>query len=320
MQHEAFWHKSSDSTPLYMNRWFGEQPPKAIVMLAHGMAEHSGRYARLGEALVANGFELYAHDQRGHGKTAENGTLGHYADANGWSLVVNDLACINHLIRHQHELAPIFLFGHSMGSYIAQAYLMQHSCSVHGAVLSGSNYQPVALYKSARAVARFEAWRQGPTGHSALIEFLSFGSFNKAFKPNRTAFDWLSSDPDEVDNYIKDPLCGFRCSNQLWLDLLAGLQDITALAKLAQIEASLPLLIIGGARDPVSQGKRLADLAGALKESGKQHVDLKIYPDARHELLNERNRDEVSRFIIDWLEQSIDQPRPFRSVIQEIHP
>ncbi|MFI8479571.1 lysophospholipase [Pseudomonas sp. NPDC078700] len=319
MQHEAFWHQSNDSTPLYVNRWYGDQPPKAIVMLAHGMAEHSSRYARLGETLVANGFELYAHDQRGHGRTAEHATLGHYADANGWNLVVNDLACINHLIRHQHEQAPIFLLGHSMGSYIAQAYLMQHSSSVHGAILSGSNYQPVALYKSAMAIAKFEAWRQGPLGHSALIEFLSFGSFNKAFKPNRTGFDWLSRDPDEVDKYINDPLCGFRCSNQLWLDLLTGLQQITPLAKLTQIEASLPLLIIGGARDPVSQGKRLANLAGALREAGKQYVDLKIYPEARHELLNESNRDEVTGFIIDWLEQTLARPRPFRSMIQEIH-
>ncbi len=320
MLHEAFWLNSSDATPLYVNRWFAEQPPKAVVMVAHGMAEHSGRYARLGAALVAAGYELYAHDQRGHGQTASRGILGHYADQNGWQLVVGDLACLNHHIRQTHPHAPIFLLGHSMGSYIGQAYLMQHSCSLQGAILSGSNYQPLWLYRVAQTIARFERWRQGPTGRSALIEFLSFGSFNKAFKPNRSTFDWLSRDPAEVDKYVNDPLCGFRCSNQLWLDLLGGLQQITPLRNLAQIDCKLPLLVIGGARDPVSQGKRLQDLANALRQAGNSQVQLKIYPDARHELLNESNRDEVTGDLIDWLEQALCQPRQRHPQPQETHP
>lgn len=320
MLHEAFWLNSSDATPLYVNRWFAEQPPKAVVMVAHGMAEHSGRYARLGAALVAAGYELYAHDQRGHGQTASRGILGHYADQNGWQLVVGDLACLNHHIRQTHPHAPIFLLGHSMGSYIGQAYLMQHSCSLQGAILSGSNYQPLWLYRVAQAIARFERWRQGPTGRSALIELLSFGSFNQAFKPNRSTFDWLSRDPAEVDKYVNDPLCGFRCSNQLWLDLLGGLLQITPPHNLTQIDCKLPLLVIGGARDPVSQGKRLQDLANALRQAGNSQVQLKIYPEARHELLNESNRDEVTGDLIDWLEQALRQPRQHHPQPQETHP
>ncbi len=319
MQHHAFWLNSSDATPIYVNRWFAEQPPKALVMVAHGMAEHSARYARLGAALVAAGYELYAHDQRGHGQTAKHGTLGHYADQDGWTRVVGDLACLNHHIRQQHPHTPIFLLGHSMGSYIAQAYLMQHSSSLQGTILSGSNYQPVALYRAARLVARLECWRQGPLGRSALIEFLSFGSFNKAFKPNRSPFDWLSRDPAEVDKYVSDPLCGFRCSNQLWLDLLGGLQQITPEHNLAQIDNQLPLLVIGGACDPVSQGKRLQRLANALRQAGNKQVQLQIYPDARHELLNESNRDEVTAYLIGWLEQALRLPRQRHSQLQETH-
>ena len=320
MLHQAFWLNSTDAAPLYVNRWYSEQPPKALLMVAHGMAEHSGRYARLAEALVAQGFELYAHDQRGHGKTAEHGTLGHYADANGWSLVVNDLASLNHHMRQQHPHAPIFLLAHSMGSYIGQAYLMQHSSSLQGAILSGSNYQPAALYRAGQLLARFERWRQGPKGLSALLEFASFGSFNKAFKPNRTAFDWLSRDPAEVDKYVNDPLCGFRCSNQLWVDLLGGLQHITSLKNLAQIDSSLPLLVIGGACDPVSNGTRQQDLANALSAAGNRHVQAKIYPDARHELLNESNRDEVTAYLIDWLHQALGQQRQPTPQSQESHP
>jgi len=309
MHHEAFWLNASDSTPLYVNRWFADEAPKAVVMIAHGMAEHSGRYARLATALVEAGFAVYAHDQRGHGRSAEHGIVGHYADQHGWSKVVNDLACINHHIRHQYRDTPIFLLAHSMGSYIGQAYLMQHSCSLQGAILSGSNYQPVGLYRAAELIARFERWRQGPTGRSALLEFLSFGSFNKAFKPNRTPFDWLSRDPAEVDKYIADPLCGFRCTNQLWLDLLQGLQHITPHSKLVQIDNNLPLLVIGGECDPVSQGKRLKTLANALCNAGSNNLQVKIYPNARHELFNETNRDDVTTDVINWLHHALSATR-----------
>ncbi|MDW3711794.1 MULTISPECIES: alpha/beta hydrolase [unclassified Pseudomonas] len=309
MPHDAFWLTASDGASLHVNRWSGDAPPRAVVMVAHGMAEHGGRYARLGQALVAAGLELYVHDQRGHGRTAQHGILGLYAEHDGWNKVVGDLASLNHHIRQQHPQSPIVLLGHSMGSYIGQAYLMQHSCSLQGAILSGSNYQPVGLYRAAAVVARLERWRQGPNGRSALIEFLSFGSFNKAFKPNRTAFDWLSRDPDEVDKYVNDPLCGFRCTNQLWLDLLGGLQTITPVKNLAQIDPDLPLLVVGGARDPVSDGRRLEDLARALGEAGVKDVQLKIYPDARHELLNETNRDEVTAHLLDWLEHALAHSR-----------
>lgn len=309
MRHNAFPLATQDGLHLHVNHWHGDQPPRAVVMLSHGMAEHGLRYARLAESLVAAGFDLYALDQRGHGQSATQGVLGHYADEGGWDKVVGDLASLNHHIRQRYPQTPIFLFGHSMGSYIGMAYLLGHSCSLQGAVLSGSNYQPVALYRAARLIAGFERWRLGPKGRSKVIDFLSFGSFNKAFKPNRTTFDWLSRDAAQVDKYVTDPLCGFVCTTQLWCDLLDGLQYITPVENLAQIDADLPLLVIGGSRDPVSDGKRLGDLAGALREAGLRDVQLKIYPEARHELLNESNRDEVTAHLIDWLQQALSQGR-----------
>ena len=141
------------------------------------------------------------------------------------------------------------------------------------------------------------------------MEFLSFGSFNKACKPNRTAFDWLSRDPAEVDKYVADPLCGFRCTNQLWLDLLQGLQQITPRGSLLQIDSNLPLLVIGGECDPVSEGKRLKDLASALCSAGANNLQVKIYPNARHELFNETNRDEVTADVIHWLNQALSASR-----------
>ncbi|MCF5169150.1 alpha/beta hydrolase [Pseudomonas canadensis] len=312
MNHSTFWLAANDRSRLYVNQWMPDGPAKAVVMLSHGMAEHSARYARLAEALCGAGYGLYALDQRGHGRTADEGTLGLYAEKDGWNKVVGDLASLNQHIGQQQPGLPIILLGHSMGSYIAQAYLLHHSASLDGAILSGSNFQPVALYRAARVIARFERLRQGLRGRSALIEFLSFGSFNKAFKPNRTAFDWLSRDPDEVDKYINDPLCGFRCTNQLWIDLLGGLQQISKASNLAQIDPGLPILVMGGECDPVSEGKRLNSLAEALRDAGCQHLQLAVYPQARHEVFNETNRDAVTADVLAWLDQALTLRRPTR--------
>ncbi|WP_433588493.1 alpha/beta hydrolase [Pseudomonas koreensis] len=313
MIHHTFWLDASDRSRLFVNQWLPASPLKALILLAHGMAEHSARYERLTQALCAHGYGVYAPDLRGHGKTAEHGTLGHFADDDGWCKVVGDLASLNQRIGQQHPGVPIILLGHSMGSYLAQGYLLHHSASLHGAILSGSNFQPVALYGAARQIARFEKLRQGGKGRSALIEWLSFGSFNNKFKPVRTAFDWLSRDPVEVDRYASDPLCGFRCTNQLWIDLLGGLQQISKASNLAQIDAGLPLLVIGGECDPVSEGKRLTDLANALRAAGSQNLQLKIYPQARHELFNETNRDEVIADVLTWIDQALSHRRPHRS-------
>jgi len=313
MIHDTFWLTTSDRSRLFVNQWLPAGNLKAVILLAHGMAEHSGRYARLAGKLCEQGYGVYAPDLRGHGKTAENGTLGHFADEGGWSKVVGDLACLNQQIGQLHPGVPIVLLGHSMGSYIAQAYLLHHSASLHGAILSGSNFQPVALYRAARQIARIERLRQGPKGRSALIEWLSFGSFNKKFKPVRTRFDWLSRDPAEVDRYASDPLCGFRCTNQLWIDLLGGLQQISKASNLAQIDPGLPLLVIGGECDPVSEGKRLKDLANALREAGSQSLQLTIYPQARHELFNDINRDEVTTDVLAWINQALSTRRPHRT-------
>ena len=312
MNHSTFWLTANDRSRLYVNQWLPDGPAKAMIMLSHGMAEHSGRYARLAESLCAAGYGLYAPDQRGHGRTADEGTLGLYAEKDGWNKVVGDLASLNQHIGQQQPGLPIILLGHSMGSYIAQAYLLHHSASLNGAILSGSNFQPVALYRAAGVIARLERARQGLRGRSALIDFLSFGSFNKAFKPNRTAFDWLSRDPLEVDKYINDPLCGFRCTNQLWVDLLGGLQQISKASNLAQIDPGLPIMVMGGECDPVSEGKRLKSLAHALREAGCQNLHLTIYPQARHEVFNETNRDEVTADVLKWLDQALTLRRPAR--------
>ncbi|NLY13150.1 MAG: alpha/beta hydrolase [Gammaproteobacteria bacterium] len=310
MRHEAFWLTAKDATELYVNHWSSEEQPRAIVMIAHGMAEHSQRYGRFARVLSLHGVSVFALDQRGHGRTAALGTLGYFADEQGWDLVVNDLCCLNHHIRVNYPNTPIFLLGHSMGSYIALAYLMQHSCSMQGAILSGSNYFKTSLrYRAAMALARFERWRLGRKGRSRLLDKVVFLPYQRAVKKRRTDWDWLTRDLEQVEAYINDPLCGFTCTTQLWLDLLMGLQHITPVRNMIQIDNDLPLLIIGGDADPVNQGHRLIDLADALRESGNRAVDIRLYRKARHEVLQETNHEEVTADIIQWLNAALQSQR-----------
>jgi alpha-beta hydrolase superfamily lysophospholipase len=304
MRHAEFRLHRPNGAALHVNHWQPPDDARGVLLLAHGMSEHGGRYARFAGALAEAGIALLAHDQRGHGRTAEDGMLGHFADRDGWVRVVDDLAALRDEAQRRYPTVPLALLGHSMGSYVAQAFLIRHG-GVQAAILSGSNYQPVALYRAASAVAWLEHWRQGATGRSRLIDWLSFGAFNKGFEPVRTRFDFLSRDPAEVDAYLADPLCGFRCTNQFWLDLLEGLANITPVRALARIDPQLPVLVVGGDRDPVSRGRRQLDLAEALRRAGLRHVDVKLYPGARHELLNETNRDEVTTHLIGWLRRAL---------------
>jgi alpha-beta hydrolase superfamily lysophospholipase len=272
---------------------------KAWVHINHGMAEHASRYERLAKALNQEGYSVVAHNHRGHG-TSPTTHLGHYADQQGWNKVLSDIdavrdsACTADL--------PYYLMGHSMGSFIIQSYMVSTERKIDGLILSGSNYQAAGLAKAGLAVAKLERWRLGADKPSKLLQFVSFGSFNKAFKPNRTEFDWLSKDHSEVDKYINDPLCGFECTTQLWIDMLSGLIELFTPASFSKIQKNLPIYIFGGEKDPVGEkGKGLPKLVSAYQKSGQENVTMKLYESGRHEMLNESNKEDVIQGVVDWI-------------------
>ncbi|WP_422446477.1 alpha/beta hydrolase [Endozoicomonas sp. ALB091] len=290
--------------PVY--QWLAKKSPKAVLHISHGMAEHSARYQELAEQLTRRGFHVYAHDHRGHGATInkdKTSSQGHFGDHDGWNNVVQDLKRVVDHTLAQHTTLPCFLLGHSMGSYILQSYLGRHNPNISGAILSGSNLVAKPLLMLARLVAKIETLRQGVMGHSPVIHQLTFAGYNNRFKPNTTEFDWLSRDPESVMRYVKDPLCGFRCSNQLWHDLFGGLQEISSTSLLKKINHQLPVLIIGGDQDPVSAPDGLKNLQTAWISSGHNNTTLTLYPGARHELFHETNHQEVIDQLCTWLEK-----------------
>jgi alpha-beta hydrolase superfamily lysophospholipase len=290
-----------DGVSLFVYRWLPEQSPKAVVQIAHGWAEHAARYGRVAEALCREGYAVYADDHRGHGRTAMTpADLGFFAESDGWNKCVHDLWQLNQRIRTDHFGTPIVILGHSLGSFMVQQFICDHGDAVIAAVLSGSNGRPPATAPLGLLVAHLERLRVGAHGKSPLLQRLFFGAFNKPFNPARTPFDWLSRDPAEVDMYIADPLCGFDSQVQVFIDILQGLPPLSKSSRQACIPKTLPIYIFRGSADPV--GGNIDQLLTAYRAAGLQNVTYKLYPDGRHETLNEINRDEVTRDLIAWLD------------------
>ncbi len=274
--------------------------PRAVLQISHGMSEHGGRYEPLASRLAAAGVATVASDHRGHGLWV--GRRGHYANADGWSKVTLDLLAVRQYIASLYPGVPVFFLGHSMGSFIGLCLLQRHHPDYRGVALSGSDYSPSLKFRLALPLARAERWCFGAGGRSPLMTFISFGSFNRGFQPQRTSYDWLSRDADQVDRYIHDPLCGFDCSNQLWVDLLEGMAETFSPDHMASL-ADLPYYLFAGDRDPVGrQGHGVRALEKALRRAGITRIVNRLYPDGRHEMLNESNREEVQSDLLNWLE------------------
>jgi alpha-beta hydrolase superfamily lysophospholipase len=271
------------------------------------MAEHSARYGRLAGQLVEKGYAVYAADHRGHGKTAQTPEdLGIYAEHDGWQKVVGDQISLLTEVRSRHPNVPVFLLGHSMGSYISRSVAGRRGDLLAGLILSGTTHDNPIAYQAPRAIVAAERLRLGVRGKSALISMLTFEKFNARFPSPRTDFDWLSRDPAEVDKYIQDELCGFDCSTQLWWDLLGGMAEICTPSFIARMPKKLPIYVMAGEFDAVND--RLAGirkLRKAYEAAGMEDVTVRVYPGARHELFNEINRDEVTRELIEWIEKRL---------------
>jgi len=310
LQDESYF-ESHDRTKLYLYRWSPEQGCKAVLHIVHGMAEHALRYRRLAEKLTQAGIEVWAADQRGHGRTAnpdindpgKGGLLGHCGDNNSIACVTADVHALNSEIHKKIPNVPLFLLGHSWGSFIVQNY-MEYSDNliINGCILSGTkgpgNFMITAGVPLMILIAALKGQRKG----SRLAMSLADGAYNKPFKPNRTAFDWLSRDEEEVDKYVNDPLCGFLCSSGFYRDLVKLLYNIHRSDALARINRSLPVYVFSGSVDPVGEmSKSPTTLVDEYRKLGINDCEFVLYPGARHETLNETNREEVMDNLLSWI-------------------
>lgn len=307
MQQSTFTFDGYDGLTVHVYKWAPDGDAKGVLQIAHGMAEHGGRYGRLAEVMTGAGYVVYANDHRGHGKTIPAGQApGHMANRDGWTKAVADVQTLNRRIADENPGLPIVFFGHSMGSFMGQQMLYEHPGAMKGAILSGSNGKPPAIATIGKALARVERLRVGRGSSSGVLTMMSFGDFNKRFKPNRTEFDWLSRDPDEVDKYVDDPLCGFPVSTQCWVDFIDALGVIASPQNQSLVPKDMPVFAFSGDMDPVGDmGAGVQRLVEDYRAAGLTDVTVTLYPEGRHEMVNETNRDEVMGDVLAFCERVV---------------
>jgi alpha-beta hydrolase superfamily lysophospholipase len=308
MKKDKIVQRMSDGFEVVVHRWFPEGAVKQIVLLSHGMAEYAERYDEFGRLLAANNIAFIAEDHRGHGETAANaelngtGKFGYLADKNGFYRVVDDLHEEVLSLRKAYPDTKVILFGHSFGSFLAQAYVENYGSSIDGCILCGTAGPREGLVHFAKCIASTIKLFTGGKHVSKGLDAIAFGSNNAHQKNPRTPFDWLSRDEANVDKYIADDWCGFTCTVGFFYDMFNGLCCIHTKKNMASIPYTLPMHLICGTADPVgTYGKTVQKLYDIYCRNGMKHVDLKWYEGARHELLNETNREEVAQELLSWI-------------------
>ena len=276
--------------------------PKGAVQIVHGMAEHSERYDGFARALCGAGFAVWAMDLLGHGDSAGAGR-GYFGPDEGWKKLRRDIKTVTNLMREAYPPeVPLFLYGHSMGSLLARAYVERYSDDLAGAVFCGtSGTNPAA--SAGVLMARLMIVLKGKEAPSPLIDSIAFGSYNSKYpgKP-RTKFDWLNTDPGEVDRYIADERCGFLFTAAGYLDLMQLLKSVNRRAWFQSMPHQFPMLLVAGDQDPVGAfGKGVLLVARKLRDAGKKRTACHIFPGMRHEILLEPERRQVYDLVIDWL-------------------
>lgn len=296
------WLSAPDGHRIPLRHW-PVASPRAVIHISHGMAEHSGCYADIAAQLNQEGYAVLAHDHRCHGFSVNPGALGNTSLHQHWAGICDDMALVNADIHRRYPDLPLVLLGHSMGSFIAQTFAQRAPEAINVLMIEGSSFQAPWFTWLAGQLVRFEVWRQGEHGRSPLVHALSFGGFNKAFRKPRTDFDWLSRDEGFVDRYIGDPFCGFQMSNGYWRDFLGGLNALYRDEAMRRIRPDLPVYLFAGDRDPAGHnGRAMEKLAQVYREvAGCRDVTLRLYPDARHDVLHETNQAEVLADLLGWL-------------------
>ena len=301
MTEKTFLSKDGKST-IHYYLWEPAGEPAAILQITHGMAEHMQRYAPFAEYLNTYGILVCGHDHIGHGKSAAPEDWGYFGENDGWKIFVQDVEQLHQIMKVQYMDVPYFLMGHSMGSFVARAWLAMYGKGVDGAIIMGTAGANPAL-GVAKTLVKTIRKSKGSRHISGLLTKLAFGSYNKRISPSRTPFDWLTRDGEIVDKYIADPACGFTFTAAGYADLFNLIGYISTDSWYKLVPKNLPILFVAGAEDPVgAYGAGPAEVAEGLDNAGCKDVSLIMYEGMRHEILNEFGKEAVyedlRRFIL----------------------
>ena len=302
---EFYFPSSGGATRIHAVEWTPAGEIRGVYQIAHGVAEYALRYEPFAEFLAEKGFAVVANDHIGHGlSVAEGAAPLWFGEKDGWTHVVDDLYALRNLTAQKYPGLPYFLMGHSMGSFLTRTYLIRYPGTVGAAIIMGTGQQPGFIVAGGKIAANFFGKKYGFDQFNATVDSLAFGAYNKPFEPKRTNYDWLSVNTENVDAYIADPLCGGQATVGLFRDMLGGIGFISKASNLAQMDKSTPVLFISGAMDPVGDlGKGTTKAYESFRRAGVKDVTLKLYPGLRHEILNEKEADQVRADILAWVEK-----------------
>ena len=304
---DFYFQSSTGRTSIHALKCVPDSKPRAVVQIAHGIAEHIDRYRPFMEFLADNGFVAAGNDHLGHGKSIRvPEEQGFFAEKDGWWRVVDDMDKLHDIMSNEYPELPYVLFGHSMGSFLTRTYLIKHPDKYDGVILSGTGHQSPALVLGGNAAASVMAKLNGAMGDGAKLDSLAFGTYLNKIENPRTKFDWLSRDAEQVDKYIADPLCGFVGKIGLYRDMMQGIKFITDKKNIAQMNKEKPVYFMSGDGDPVGDyGKGVERAYKAFCDAGLHDVFMRLYPGGRHEMLNETNKEQVYQDILSWLNEKI---------------
>ena len=290
---------------VYYRSWMSGKSARAALQIIHGMAEHGQRYEAFAKALNRAGYDVWVMDLPGHGRSSSEEDLGYFGKENGRKNVLADVRTLTEHMRDAYPAQlPIFLFGHSMGSFFARAYCKANHSELAGAIFCGTS-GPNPAAGAGILVAKLVAAMRGGRCRSSLLDNIAFGTYNKRFE-GRTKFDWLNTDQAEVDKYLEDPRCGFIFTVQGLLELFALLKSVSGKSWFSAMPYQFPMLLIAGEDDPVGDyGKGVELVAKRLREAGANRVQCRIFPGMRHEILLEPEHQQVYDTVISWLEATI---------------
>lgn len=303
VKHEFTFPSADSKTNIHAVSWLPDGTPVAVLQIAHGISEYILRYEPFAQYLTEQGFAVVGNDHIGHGlSVAEGAPWFHFGPQGSWNYVVDDLEQLRKLTHSQFPDLPYFLLGHSMGSFLARTYLIRYPGTVNGAVIMGTGHLSPTVTATAMAAICGECHRNGENRPSELATRASFGIYNRRFAPNRTAMDWLSANPDNVDAYLADPLCQGNATAGLFREMLSGIRFVCDSANIRKMNHHTPVLFVSGDMDMVGDcGKGVKRAVDAFRKAGMEDVTVKLYPGLRHEILKEAEHEQIQRDIYGWL-------------------
>ncbi|MBQ8767795.1 MAG: alpha/beta hydrolase [Clostridia bacterium] len=279
---------------------------KGVVQVSHGMAEYSNRYARFALELCKAGYAVFVSDHIGHGSSVtDKESLGYFGE-NGEETFITDLKTLSDIAKSEYTDLPFFMIGHGMGSLIARKYTAKFGYLLDGVVYTGTSGENPMLGIGIHLANTIEK-QNGPMHRSEILDTMAFGSYNRKM-PKRTECDWVSRDEKEVDKFIADDLCGYKYTVNGMKALFMTLKQVSSRRWYNSIPLSMPILLLSGSMDPVGDyGKGVKEVYKTLKKTGHKNVTMKLYENARHEIFNEINRNEVYSDIIEWLDTRVEK-------------